>query len=528
VDPDVDSAAAADYQPTRAKEDLSPAGAPGTRRYLRGSGLLLAGRLISVGLNFLVQVLAVRYLAKGDYGAFAYAIGVAALGANVVLVGLAKTLPRLVPIYRERKDEARAFGSIVLAVGTIWGLGAILIVALHLGQAAVAEHARLEPGSLSLLLVLIAMAPIDAFDNLLQQLASVFCSPKTIFVRRHLLGPGLRLAAVLLVIGTGGDVHMLARGYLAGGVIGVLLYIAVLLREWMRQGLVHYLLPGQFQLPVREVFGFAIPLLSTELSLALRGSVVLIMLEYFTDTQAVAEFRAVFSIANLNTIVFDAFAFLFVPLASKMYAREDWDGIGHLYWVTSLWIAILTLPIFVVTCLMAPTVTVAVFGERYADAAVLLAILSVGYYLNSALGFNATTLRVHGKLRLIVVGDLLSSVFAVVCGIVLIREFGAAGAAVSTTLTLVLQNVLAHVGLWMGRTGIRLFAWSFVRVYLLIASLTLSIAACQWLLGPPAPVIAALAAAVCLLVVRVSRHSLDPRTVFPELLHIPLVRRLLA
>lgn len=513
---------------TPATDEASPDAAPATRRYIRGSGLLLAGRLISVGLNFLVQVLTVRYLTKEDYGAFAYALGVAALGANVVLLGLAKTIPRLVPIYRERKDEARAFGSIVVAIGTIGGLGLLLVAALFLGQAFVAEHARLGPKSISLLVILIAMAPTDAFDNLLQQLASVFCSARTIFVRRHVVGPGLRLVAVAAAVAGGGDVQTLALGYVAGGLVGVSLYMVVLARTWRRQGLLQYLRPGRVVLPVREVFGFAIPLLSTEVSLALRGSVVLIMLEYFRGTESVAAFRAVLSVASLNTIVFDAFAFMFVPLASRMYAREDFGGIGHLYWVTSLWIAILTMPIFVITCLMAPTITVVLFGERYADAAVLLAILSVGYYLNSALGFNATTLRVHGRLRLIVIGDVVTSVFAIVGGIVLINMFGAVGAAVGTTLTLVLQNVVSHVGLWLGRTGIRLFAWSYVRIYLLIAVLTTSIALCQWLLGPPAPVVAAMGGALCLVVIRASRHSLDPRTVCPELLQIPLLRHLLA
>src|SRR5919198_1404902 len=44
-----------------------------TDQHLRGSVLLLFGRVVALGLNFLIQILIVRYLSKSDYGAFAYA-----------------------------------------------------------------------------------------------------------------------------------------------------------------------------------------------------------------------------------------------------------------------------------------------------------------------------------------------------------------------------------------------------------------------------------------------------------------------
>lgn len=499
-----------------------------SRQFVRGSSLLLAGRFISVLLNFGVQVLAVRYLSKGHYGAFAYGIGVASLGTTAVLVGLTKGLPRLVPVYHERNDPGRAFGSMVLAVLTVAALGLALMAGLYLFQGAIGSRARLDADTLSLLLVLIALAPIDAFDQLLQQLVAVYCSPRAIFLRRQVLGPGLKLAAVLVVIVAGGDVYMLAWGYLAGALVGVSAYAVLLVREWRRQGLLRYLKPGMFTMPVREVFGFSLPLISTDLSVALRVQLVVVMLGYFRDAPAVAEFRAVLSVANLNMVVFDAFKFLFVPLASRMFARNDRKGIGDLYWVTSLWIALLTFPVFAVTCLLAPTVTVLLFGSQYTQAGTILSILAVGHYFNAALGFNASALRVHGKLREIVVADLLTVVISVGVGLVLVERFGAVGAALSTTVTLILNNVFVHAGLRIGQTGIQLFAWPFVRVYLVIAFATLALGAGgRWLALPPWAT-AALAAAVGLALVRASRHVLDPPATFPEVLRIPLVRWLLA
>jgi len=508
------------------REDAAASGE--SRRYLRGSSLLLAGRVISVLLNFVVQVVTVRYLSKGDYGGFAYGIGVASFGTTLALLGMGRGIPRLVPIYRERQDHGRALGAVVLAAAAVLLVGGCLVAALYVFQHAFAARAGVPPASQALLLVLILLAPLDAVDNLLQHAVAVFCSPRTIFLRRHLLGPGFKLASVLVVALAGGDVFLLAAGYLVGSVVGVSVLAGVLLRAWKREGLLRYLHPGRVRLPVREVFGFSLPLISTDLSVAFRGSFMVIALEYVWSPPAVADYRAVLPVANLNTIAFESFSFLFVPLASRMFVRGEHDGIAALYWRTSLWIAVLTFPIFTVTCLMAPTLTVLFFGERYAASATLLAILAAGHYCNASFGFNSATLRVHGKVRSTVLVEVLTVAAAIVLGGVLIPKQGALGAALATSATLVLQNVFYQVSLMAGRTGIGLPPWRYGRVYLLIAALSTVLAAVGSVLHPPAYALALLAAAASLLVIRTSRHTVEPGVHFPELLRVRPLRWLLA
>ena len=71
--------------PTTITQSVEPASdhrATATKQHIRGSSLLLAGRILSLGLNLGVQVLLIRYLAKTDYGAFAYAIALVSMGAS--------------------------------------------------------------------------------------------------------------------------------------------------------------------------------------------------------------------------------------------------------------------------------------------------------------------------------------------------------------------------------------------------------------------------------------------------------------
>lgn len=500
---------------------------PSVRSYIRGSGLLLGGRGVSILLNIAVQVLTVRYLSKSDYGAFAYALGVASIGSSTVLLGLGKTIPRFIPIYQERGDYGRVFGTMALAAGTVWGLGLSLVVLLFGLRELLAGSLVPDPLTLSLLLTLIALAPIDAFDHLLQNVVAIFARPRTIFLRRQVLGPGLKLLAILVVIAVAGDVHLLAYGYLIGGAIGIWLYITVLRREWRRQGLLEHLRPRGLDVPARELFGFSLPLITAELPVLLRGSVALLLLGYFQGADSVAEYRAVYPVARLNLVVLQGFGFLFVPLAARLFARADNDGVNDLYWRTSAWVVVLTFPIFALTTSLAGPLTVLMFGSAYANAGLVLAVLALGEYFNAALGFNADTLRVYGKVRYAVLSNLLMMVIFVVLSALLIPRYAALGAALAATASLLLHNVGNHAGLWISGTGIRLPDARFIRVSMTATALFVALLLIHWVARPPFYVGLTLTAVASLALLRITRHSMNPQESFPELLRVPLLRRLL-
>jgi O-antigen/teichoic acid export membrane protein len=496
-----------------------------TRSFVRGSSLLLAGRALSLGLNFGAQVLIVRYLSKSDYGAFAYALSVASAAAVIVLLGLHKAVPRFLPIYRERADTRRMFGAIALAAVTVVGLGISVILLLHGLQSVLLGRAVNDPRSLALLLTLIVLTPVEALDHLLQGLLATFAGARAVFFRRHVLGPGLRIAAVALVLAVHGDVYLLAYAYMAGGAIGVAAYVAILLRTWSRQGLLARLRSDGLELPTREIFGYSMPLLTSEVMSVLKGSFVVVLLELLRNNTAVAEYRAILPVAKVNLVVFGSFSLLFIPVASSLFAKGDRESIHDLFWQTSTWIAVLSFPFLAATTTLAEPLTVLLFGARYASSADLLAVLAVGFYFNAALGANTATLRVFGRVRYLVVTDVLTGCAGVGMHLLLIPRFGAMGAAAAASATLILHNVLHHIGLSRGGTGVRLFEPAYVRVYAAIVALLAGLLAFDRILSPPLPATIAVAMAASIAVLRVARSVLRTETTFPELLRIPWVRR---
>ena len=105
-----------------------------TSRQIRGSSLMLVGRSMSMVVNFVIQVMIVRFLGRAHYGAFAYAMSFVTVGQTLAVFGLDRAITRFVPIYHERRDYNKMFGTILLVIGTILSLGTVMIVGSYLFQ----------------------------------------------------------------------------------------------------------------------------------------------------------------------------------------------------------------------------------------------------------------------------------------------------------------------------------------------------------------------------------------------------------
>lgn len=485
---------------------------------------MLAGRVLSLAANFVVQVLIVGYLSTTHYGAFAYALSLVMLGETIVTVGVDRAIGRFLPIYEERRDWQRMFGTIVLVLGTIVALGlCVVLVVIGLSDRIV-EGA--DSTAATLVAILIVLAPIQAADTVFANLLAVFASPRSIFLRRYVLAPALRLAVVgLLVLGRQ-DVTFLAQGYVATGAIGVAVYLALFIRIVRTRGLLAELDLRHLRFPVRELFAYTLPLLTTDGVYLVLNTVDAILLNATHGIESVAALRVVQPLVGLNQLVISSFSLLYTPAVSRLFARGHTQTIAELYWQTAIWMAVFTFPIFVLTFGLAGPVVQALYGDRYADSAILLTILAFARYLDVSLGFNGLTLRIFGRMRVVVAVNLLAVAVNVVLYVVLIPVLGPLGAALGAAGTLVVYNIAKQIAL-RRVAGIPAFELRYARVYVSILMLAIVSLVVADVVRPGLIPALALAALASLVVVLVNRDLLRVGATFPELRRLPFARILL-
>ncbi|MFQ5737387.1 MAG: flippase [Acidobacteriota bacterium] len=494
---------------------------------IRGSTLLVTGRLIAVGLNFAAQVSLARYLGTDDYGLFFYALSFVAFWQAFATLGFKRAISRFVPIYDEKGEIEKLFGTILLSGGVVIATGLTIIGTFYLAPGLFSHFLIQGDRAVVLLSILVFLVPVEGLDLLLVHLFAAFGEPRAIFFRKYVLGPGLKLLVVLLLISLGTSVKFLAWGYLLASVAGLTLYLWVLLGIFRRRGLFQSCRLRTLRIPVREVLSFTLPVLTSDLLTVVMNPVSVLLLGYFHDASEVARFRVVLPAARFNTLVMSSLGMLYTPAAARLFARKDTRGINSLYWNTAAWTAVLSFPIFAMTFCMASPLTTFLYGARYESSATILALLALGYYFNASLGFNGVTLKVLGKVRYTVAIDLLTLATNAAANMILIYRYGALGAALGTAGTMVFHNILKQAGLGLV-SGLHVLDWKYVSFYLTIGGGVLALVAVQFFAPRNVYLGATFVLLTALFVLAAGRKKLDIGQTFPALLRIPVLRFFLA
>jgi O-antigen/teichoic acid export membrane protein len=499
-----------------------------TARHIRSSSVLLVGRVLTLALNFGSYLLLARYLSRANYGAMSYALAVVSFLQGFATFELSSALSRWLPLYRERGQYGAAYGSVALAVAFVLVTSGLVAAALMLGVPRLGAHLIDDPQARRLLVILALLIPIQSVDTVITSLFAILGETRTLLIRGSILAPGLRIGLVAVLVAVRANVSVLAWGYLAISAIG-LVYCAWSLWQTVRaRGLLRRCRPSEIVYPVRTLFAFASPLVVTVLVWSLMESSDALMLGYFHGVEAVAGFRAVMPLAQLNKVATVAFGAMFLPAASSLYARGEQQHLSDLYWRTAVWMAALSFPVFLFTFSFARPTASLLLGHRYLDSVPVLSILSLGYFVNAALGFNGLTLKTFNKLRFTVCIDLAAAVLNVAVNLLLIPRWGAVGAASGTCATMIVHNVLKQFGLWK-YTGIPALSRPYVPAYAALFGLPPLLLALQALLPPTLWIALPLGAAAIVVALWSSRRVLAIGVMFPELgawrLRVALRRR---
>ncbi len=486
----------------------------GTAASLRGSSGMLVGYGFSQVVNLVVQVGIVRYLSKDDYGAVAWALSAVILLEALVPLGLDRASARFLSKYDEEDDHGRLFGLILLEGLVLVGVGTCAVVGGFLLRSSITDLAP-SPLAVDLLLILLALAPIQALDAIVVDMFAVFSRPWTVFLRRYLLQPLARLLVVVLMIVSDGGAVFLAVGFVVVGAVTLVLFLVLLRRLFRELDLLGHFSWRTLRVPVREVAVFCGPVLLGSFVASATLDFPAIVLGAEAGETEVAVFRAGMPFAMLNLGVLFTFSTLFTPSAARLFARGALSAVRDLYWSNAIWVALLTFPVLAMTSAFARQFTVVTLGERYESSAAVLTVLSLACYLNAVFGFNGLTVQILGRTRWILLANVVTLVFMVPVTYLLVGSFGAVGAAGAVLATVALHNLAKQSGLGFGG-GIGMVQRGHGVVLLTIAALLAVLVAVSHLSDPPLWACLGFSMLAWLMLIAVVRRHLRLDEVFPE------------
>src|SRR6266851_4795863 len=495
------------------------------RDQIRGSSLFLGGNVLYLAIVLLPHLVLVRYLTTEAFGHLAYALSLVSIGTTYAS-GFSEAMSRFVPIYHTKQDPSKVLGSIVVVSAVSLLISGLLVSTFAFASGPILALLTKGREPAGLLLILMFLVPLETTDILVMNLFACFARARVIFWGRYIIPPALRVIVIALVVFRHLELPFLACGYLLAELITVVVFGSLIVCELRRQKLLQKL--SSVRLPIREILSFSVPLMSSNVIGMMGRSIPVLLLGYFHPMSTVAYYRVVLPAACLCSMVPDNFLRLYMPSASRLFARGDTSGINHLFWETSLWMSVLAFPIFLTTACFSRPLTILLYGARYAASAPILAILSLGHFINVIFAFNGITLKVLGKIRLMVILNIVTPIIIVLFNLLLIPRYGAIGAAVATTAGLIMQDLLRQLALWRGGCGVSFFEKRHAPFFLMLGSSAVGLYLIQLVTPNNIYVALTLALTVSTFVLWLVKKHLKIADTFPELLRLPVVGRLLA
>src|SRR5258708_10880177 len=160
------------------------------------------------------------------------------------------------------------FGTILLAVGAVLATGVFIVVVVWIAPLFLMPFPTRETlPRLTVLSILIVLVPVEAADSLLDGLFASFAGTRNIFLRRYLLGPGLKFGVVVLLLWMKSTILFLAYGYLAAGAVGVFIYGIMLIKLLREQRLLQRFRLNEIYIPARGALALFLPGLASALRL---------------------------------------------------------------------------------------------------------------------------------------------------------------------------------------------------------------------------------------------------------------------
>jgi len=145
-------------------------------------------------------------------------------------------------------------------------------------------------------------------------------------------------------------------------------------------------------------------------------------------------------IALLVPMILTAVNMVVSPKFAALYHRGEMEKTEAVLAKSLILLAAVSSVIFLVMVLFGRDV-LAIFGSQYVEAAGLLSILVCGQLVNALTGPTGKLLMMSGFEKDVRNSSILVTVFGLALALILVAKYGVYGAAISTALTIAIQNI---------------------------------------------------------------------------------------
>lgn len=411
----------------------------------KGAGMVFISTIIGLLLGFIGRVVLIRFTTQSEYGIYSLAFTILSIFVVISTLGLGEGATRFIAHFRGKGEEKN--------VGDIISSSTIIALAASMPLAAICFFASdfisvniFHTNELATALRIFSIAiPFSVLLNIFIAIFRGFGMVDAKVYFQDILRPILFLLFLIAVV----LLNLSVVGVFYAQVLSVLVTCVVFAIYIMaKRSMLSTGAYGVSKLMARKLLSFSVPLLAVSMLTMVMLWTDTLMLGYFKTPDVVGLYNAASTLAHLLSIVINSVGFLFIPIMSLLYSKNQIDELKRSYTISTKWCFMGTLPLFFIFFLFPGVVLNLLFGSRYLGATVVLQVLSLGFIFNSYFGLNYHTLIIMAKSKFLMQCFLISGVMNIALNITLIPAFGAVGAAIASAASFAIVEVMMTVKLY--------------------------------------------------------------------------------
>lgn len=407
------------------------------QRLIRGVAGTFGLKLGATGLNFLTGILLARLLGASGFGVYTYAFAWTQLLILAGTLGLDKLIVREVAIYQTKSDWSSVRGLLQ------WANQIVLIVsvALALGAIVVAWGLNMEANSEQFWAFCVAMLliPIAVLRNL--RLSA------TRGLHQIVIGlvPELILAPLLLLVLTG-SIYLILGDSLTAFWVVLMRVFAALITLAIGVKLLDLALPNAAKeatprYQTKAWLSSALPFMFLGSLYIIKSRTDILMLGAIQGAKAAGIYFAVSRGAQLINFILGSVNTVLGPNIANLYAEGKIKQLQRVMTKSARLVLLIALPITAAMIGLGYWYLL-LFGKDFTQGQHALTILCVGQLAQTSAGSVGLLLNMTGNERFTFISNVAGTGLNVILNALLIPQWGVEGAALATTSTTILVNII--------------------------------------------------------------------------------------
>jgi O-antigen/teichoic acid export membrane protein len=389
-------------------------------------------------LTFATSIVLAKALGPAGLGVFSYVIALVQMLAIPSELGIPNLAVREVAVANVRKDWGRMRSFIRWAQATI-GVMSLCFAALGAIALTIWGH-HLDPVKRACFWLALLLVPLISLNALrgamLRGLRKVLLGqlPEQI-IRPSVL---LLLLLVLPMLGYGIDSPLLALAAHIASVAFAFMCGLVLFFQNRPREIAHAAVKIDGSLWFRSSIPFGL----TAMMQLINGRTDILILGMFRDDSDVGIYRVASQIAAFVVFGLQIVNAIQGPHIAHLYAQGDMKRLQKMITRSSQLVFLIALPAVIVIAVFGPFLIRTLYGADFSESYVPLVIICVGQLVNAAVGSVGSLLNMTGHEKDTTRSVFIGATVNVALNFALTPRLGPIGAAIATSTTLVVWNVI--------------------------------------------------------------------------------------